>query len=85
MQSTFEDCSNLNKFNLTGYDLSKVTNAQKLFFGANNLKDIDLELFADSNFEDMSYFFAMSDISYLNLSKLNTKNVKNMSHMFYGC
>ena len=85
MQSTFEDCSNLNKFNLTGYDLTKVTNVQKLFFGANDLKDIDLELFANSNLEDMSYFFAMSDISTLDFSKLNTKNVKNMSHIFYGC
>ena len=33
----------------------------------------------------MSFLFALSEISEIDMSKFLTKNVKDMSYMFYGC
>ena len=77
MISTFENCNNLQKFNIDGYDLTKIKSVQKLFYGAHNLVEAKLDLFADNNIEDMSYLFAMSDLTEIDLSKISTKNVKN--------
>ena len=81
MISTFEECENLEKFNISGYNTSKVKSIHKLFYGVKNLNYMDFDLFSENIIEDMSYLFAMSSFVTIDLSKLNTNKAKNMSQV----
>ena len=86
MKSTFEDCEYLDTFTIHGCNLNNLKSVQRLFYGTNNLEHLSLNFLSNiENIEDMSYLFAMSKLSSIDLTTLNTKKVKNMSHMFYGC
>ena len=84
LKSAFENCNNLREIIIKGFDTSKLTSTNKLFYKTNN---IDLNNFEidTSNIQDMSYMFAESAINDINFNFLNTENVKNMSHIFYKC
>ena len=84
MVSSFENCINLETFNIRGFNTSEVKSFSKLFFNT-SLTNINLENFDTNNTEDFSYMFAFSKIEKINISKFNTKKAKNMSHMFYYC
>ena len=80
----FQDCSSLKTLKLPRLT-SKITNYSHLFYGCNNLTDLDLSLMDSSNVTDMSsMFYDCSGLKTLNLS-LNTQNVAKMDSMFYGC
>lgn len=86
MKSAFEDCENLENITIEGFDTSQVTSMKNTFFNNSNLNLISLDdNFNTDNVEDMSYMFANSRSTELNLKNFNTKNVKNMSNMFLGC
>ena len=48
MKSTFEECENLEKFNITGYDASNVKSIQRLFYGIKNLDYMNLDIFSEN-------------------------------------
>ena len=56
-----------------------------MFSGCSSLTSLNLSNFTN-NVEDMSSMFSnCSSLISLNLSNFNTKNVKYMSCMFFGC
>ena len=85
MESTFENCNSLTSINITGFNTEKLYSLKKLFYNSDisNI-NLDIEL---NNVQDMSYMFAGSNINIDNLSKLNltSNNLKNVSYMFYNC
>ena len=57
-----------------------------MFYGCNNLNNIDISSFITYNVTDMSYmFYGCNNLKSLDLSKLDRKNITNMSYMFYDC
>ena len=87
MESTFENCIELEYFNMIGFDTSNIISINKLFYKT-NLKNFNLTSFLlnMNNLKEMSFIFASSALEYLYFSGINTINrVTNMSHMFYKC
>ena len=84
MGSTFENCKNLNIFDIKGFNTEKVQSLKKLFYGT-KISSLSLEQFNTINVKDMSFMMAESDISSFNFSLFDTSNVVNMSYMFYNC
>ena len=84
MESTFENCNNLNYFEIKGFDTSELKSLKRAFYGTDfyDVKTIDLNT---QSVEDMSYMFAYSQAKEMDLSKLTTDNLKDMSYMFYQC
>ena len=85
MISTFESCTNLKDIKLTGIDLNDLKSVKKLFYNTNVNQNITKFLQNSTNIEDMSYMFAYTSIQEFNIEGINTKNVKDMSHLFEGC
>ena len=70
---------------LSGLDVSNVTNMSYMFNGTNNLTHLDLSGWDTSNVTDMSYmFYNMSGLTTLDVSHFDTSNVVNMREMFRG-
>ena len=84
MASAFEDCQNLRKFNISGFDTSKVTSMKKLFYRT-SLSEIDLSKLNTKNVKDMSYMFASTEIIQINITTMDTSNVETMASMFQYC
>ena len=53
MESAFEDCENLDSFNMKGCDTSQITSIKNIFSNT-DIKNIDLEQFHLDNIKDMS-------------------------------
>ena len=85
MKSTFENCTNLIYFDISGFNIDNLKSVHKLFYKDKNLEKINLGFFKKNNIEDMSFLFAESNINNFDFSKIETTKVKNMSHMFYKC
>ena len=87
MESTFEKCVNLENFEINGFNTLQIKSLKKIFYGT-DLSKIDVVKFLDNfnttNVEDMSYMFAYSQVKELDLSKLVTSNLKDISNMFQG-
>ena len=76
--SDIQDIKNLNT--------SRTTKMEKMFYGCNNLKKLNLSTCDTKNVTDMSnMFYNCSALVELNLSDFNTANVTNMSNMFMSC
>ena len=84
MVSTFEDCTNFNHFNLTGFDGSKIRSMKKLFYNS-ELMNYYFNSFNTENLEDVSYMFASTAINKFSLKGLNTSKITDMSYLFYNC
>ena len=84
MISTFENCTNLAFFNITGFNGDEILSMHKLFYRS-GLSSFYCQFNFTSNVEDISYMFAFSSIRQFMLSDLNLNKVKNMSHMFENC
>ena len=84
MESTFENCINLENFSIIGFDTSKIKSFKKTFYSTdlNELKSLEINA---TNAEDMSYMFAKTKITELDLSKMITNNLKDISYMFNNC
>ena len=73
MISTFENCVNLLNFENEGFDFTKVVSMHKLFYKTNlsNLKKFELNV---GNLKDISYIFASTKISTINMDNNIPKN-----------
>ena len=86
MRSTFENCSNLKIFNISGFDIHGLKSVHKLFYKTKSLEKINLENFKNNNIEDMSFLFAESKIcDAINFTNLISNKVSNISNIFFGC
>ena len=82
----FANCNTLTSFDLSGFDLSNVTNINNMFNGCTALTSLDLSGFDTSNVTDMrSMFKNCSSLTSLDLSSFDTSNVTTMNGMFSGC
>ena len=82
--SAFEDCQGLKKFNISGFDTSKVTSMKKLFYRT-SISELELSGLNTKNVKDMSYMFASTEIIQLNVTSMDTSNVETMASMFQYC
>ena len=65
---------------------NNLTKANYLFYGCNNLTNLDLSKFNTQNVTNMSnMFYGCDSLTNLNLSNFNTQNVTNMDNMFNDC
>lgn len=88
------DCSNLFnmenssniEFDLSNFNVSKITNMNNMFSENLSAEKIELDNWDTGNVVDMSYMFDdCHSIISLNLASFNTNNVNNMSYMFCNC
>ena len=84
------DCHRINVFE-SGSEIkllwNKVINpTSNMFYGCNNITEIDLTKFDTSEVTDMSNMFEFcSSITSINVSNFNTKKVTRMNEMFRQC
>ena len=88
------DCSNLFnmenssniEFDLSNFNVSKITNMNNMFSENLAAEKIELDNWDTGNVVDMSHMFDdCNSIISLNLASFNTNNVNNMSYMFCNC
>jgi hypothetical protein len=84
MKSTFENCRNLKKVDIIGYNTEKLISMQKTFYNS-GLTTFNYNNFDKNNIQDTSYMFAITPIESFNFTYFNSNQIKNMSHMFYRC
>ena len=85
MESTFENCEKLEVIEIKGFNTESIQSLKKTFYGCKELKSyLDGQL-DTKNIKDMSFMFAESGITSIDLSKYNLDNVVNISYMFYKC
>ena len=88
MSMMFSDCDSLVKVNVDDFNTSKVTNMSCMFYKCSSLKKLNLSKFKTSNVTDISAMFllcsSLRDLSF-DLSKMDLKNLKDMSFVFRGC
>ena len=87
MSGMFTSCGSLNGIDLSSFEGKNVTDVSSMFFGCENLMLIEFFNFGGENITTMERMFLRC--TYLrkinNFSSFNTKNVTNMSSLFYGC
>ena len=82
----FAGCKNVETIDLTGTDISNVTDMSALFSDCQSLKNIDVSGWDTSNVTNMSaMFFGCQSLKNIDVSGWDTSNVTNMSAMFSGC
>ena len=84
MESTFENCEQLELFNISGFDGNDIPSMAKLFYNS-NIKEIYFSNFPTNNVKNMSYSFASTNLVSLDLSMLDLSKVEDMSFMFTFC
>lgn len=85
MSGMFSSCSKLTSLDISDFDTSNVTDMGDMFYSCTSLTTINLNNFNTSKVEYMSYMFAYSNITNLDISNFDMRNVKNTSSMFYYC
>ena len=82
----FGGLTDLTDFDLSGFDTSKVTNMDSMFFDCQSLTKLDLSSFNTSKVTNMHGMFGgCNSLKTLNLSSFNTSNVTDMGYMFHNC
>ena len=81
MISSFENCINLKKVSINGFNMGQLKSTSKLFYNT-GIQNLKINNFRTNNIEDMSYMFANTNILELNLTNFYTGKVKNMSGLF---
>ncbi len=85
----FAECSKIESIDFSGFDTSKVTSMQWMFYRTGvdaGLKSLDLSGFNTGKVNNMGQMFAgSSSVESINLSSFNTSNVNWMIGMFEGC
>jgi len=77
---------NLDKLDLTDWNVSEITDMTSMFNGCTELEYLDVSNWNVSNVTNMhSMFYGCYNLKELDISKWNTSNVKDMSFMFHGC
>ena len=87
INSMFYSCNKLLYLDLSSFDLSNVINAGQIFYNCYDLKEIKFnQLKKMSRVNDTSKMFQnCKNLTSIDLSFLDTSNVKNMNYMFSGC
>ena len=85
MYGLFYKCYNLTSLNLSTWDTSKVTDMGSLFESCYKLESINLSNWNTMNVSNMQAMFRNCGIISLDLSKLDTRLVTNISYMFNLC
>ena len=86
MSSMFDDCSSLQKIDLSTFNTENVENMQGMFIECESLTSIDLSNFNTSKVKNMSMMFAgCVNLNNPNLKSFNTENVTEMWSMFENC
>lgn len=86
MKEMFSICTVLTSIDLSGFDMSNVTDMNGAFGGCESLTSLDLDGLDTSSVTDMFGMFSGStDLTSLDLSGLDTSNVTDMGQMFYAC
>ena len=67
MISSFENCKNLDHFNITGFGATQLKSTHKLFYNS-GLKHFNFDKVDTINLEDISYMFAGSQIDVFEFS-----------------
>ena len=81
----FQWFTKMETIDLAGFDTSRVTTMNTMFYSMYSLKNIDVSGFNTSKVTDMYAMFDQSGvIEELNLSNFDTSNVTNMGYMFFG-
>ena len=71
---------------LHGLDTSNTTNMSYMFYGCDDLNELDISFFNTENVTNMSKMFrGCNNLTVLRLNNWNTNNVINMQQMFYAC
>ena len=79
----FQNCSNLEKLDLSKWDTSKVTEMNNIFYGCTNLTELKINTWNTSNVVDMKLMFTgCLSLEELDWSSFDTSNVTNMRGMF---
>ena len=84
MISTFENCTNLHSFKISGFNVENIKSMHNMFYNS-GLISISSEFNFIISIEDISFMFASFQLNEILFSNLNTNKVTNMSHMFNRC
>ena len=68
------------------FDLSSVTNMNRMFYNCQNLKNIDLSKINSENLEKVEYMFYQNlELDSIDLSEIESSKVTDASNMFENC
>ena len=88
MEDMFRKCSKLkNIIGIENLDVSKLKNANSMFYMCENLVELDLTNWNTISLENMSYmFYNCSNLKIIkNIENWQLPNIKDVSYMFYYC
>ena len=78
-------CYILTSIYVNHFNTSKTTNINSMFYLCSELKEIDISNFDTSLITEFhSLFYSCNSLTSINLGN-NTKKIRNMSFMFFGC
>ena len=81
----FQWFTKMEMIDLAGFDMSRVTTMNTMFYSMYSLKNIDVSGFNTSNVTDMYAMFDQTGvIEQLNVSNFDTSKVTNMGYMFFS-
>lgn len=84
--SLFSECYSLETLDISGWNVSKITNFNSMFNGCISLKALDVSNWDTSAATTMSYmFYNCRSLTSLDLSNWNTNNVTNLGNIFSNC
>jgi len=75
MKSTFENCENVEKITISGFNTLEIESMSKIFYGT-NLSIFDIDGLETNNIKDMSYLFANNKANKIDLSKLDISKLQ---------
>lgn len=85
MIGSFANCSLLEKFEISGFDTSDVTNMSRLFFNDTRLTEVDIVKMKTNKLKNIDYMFAYTNISEIDLSNFNIELLANSTGVFKNC
>ena len=85
MIGSFANCSLLEKFEISGFDTSDVTNMSRLFFNDTRLTEVDIVKMKTNKLKNIDFMFAYTNISEIDLSNFNIELLANSTGVFKNC
>ena len=83
MSGMFSECLMLKTLDMSGWDLSKVTNMSSMFFRCEKLENFDISNLNLKSVTTMASMFRECKMNNVKVSNSSTSNVTDMSYMFY--
>ena len=85
MSNMFKDIQTLNTVELNSEKKCNITSMENAFQNCKNLTEFKIKGFDTSKVVSLKNLFYETSLNSIELNDFNTKNVKDMSYMFYGC